>query len=69
MKQKNISLNDTPSTCFTLKDIDSYKVRLIEEMKKMGADENDLALVHDSTICNSLRKKRKPEDVAWALLQ
>lgn len=50
-------------------DISSYRNLLIVEMKKMGATDNDLQLVHDATIKNSIINKRKPEDVAWAILQ
>ncbi len=51
------------------KDIVSYRSLLITEMKKLGATDNELRLVHDATIRNSIRNKRKPEDVAWAVLQ
>lgn len=49
--------------------IDTYREMLISEMKKMGASENELSLVHDATITNSIINKREPRDVAWAILQ
>lgn len=50
-------------------EIASYRSLLIIEMKKIGATDNDINLIHDATIRNSIRNKRKPEDVAWAILQ
>ena len=46
-----------------------YRSLLIIEMKKMGATEDEIGLIHDATIRNSIRNNRKPEDVAWAILQ
>lgn len=46
-----------------------YRSLLIIEMKKMGATEDEIALIHDATIRNSIRNNRKPEEVAWAILQ
>lgn len=46
-----------------------YRSLLIIEMKKMGATENEIGLIHDATIRNSIRNNRKPEEVAWAILQ
>lgn len=50
-------------------EIESYRSLLIIAMKKIGANDSDIKLVHDATIKNSIRNKRKPEDVAWAILQ
>ena len=50
-------------------EIARYRSLLIIEMKKMGATEDEIDLIHDATIRNSIRNKRKPEDVAWAILQ
>ena len=50
-------------------EIDSYRSLLIVAMKKNGATDSDLNLIHDATIKNSIRNKRNPEDVAWAILQ
>lgn len=49
--------------------IASYRERLICEMKKMGASEQELSLIHETTIMNSIINKREPRDVAWAILQ
>lgn len=49
--------------------IDSYRERVVTEMKKMGATEQELSLLHDITIKNSIINKREPRDVAWAILQ
>lgn len=46
-----------------------YRSVLIATMRKMGATENDINLIHEATIINSIRDNRKPEDVAWAILQ
>lgn len=49
--------------------ISSYRELVITEMKKMGATDQELSLVHDATITNSIINKREPRDVAWAILQ
>ncbi len=46
-----------------------YKNLLITEMEKMGASPHEISLVKDATIRNAINRKRKPEDVAWAILQ
>jgi len=48
--------------------IASYREKLINEMKKMGASEKELLLIHDATIKNSIINKREPRNVAWAIL-
>lgn len=47
----------------------SYKEQVIEEMHKMQATEQEIALVDDEVIYASITNGHKPEDVAWALLQ
>lgn len=49
--------------------VDSYKELLIAEMKKLGASEQEVNLVCNNLILNSIRNGRQPEDVAWAILQ
>lgn len=49
--------------------IDEYRSVLNDEMLKMGATKQDLLLIKDATIRNAIKRKRKPEDVAWAILQ
>lgn len=46
-----------------------YRHALAQAMLAQGADLTDIELIKDATIRNSIRAKRKPEDVAWALLQ
>ncbi len=46
-----------------------YRSMVILEMKKMGATDQEIKLLRDETILNSIRNKRRPEDVAWAILQ
>ena len=50
-------------------EIARYRSLLIVEMEKMGATQNEISLIHDATIRNSIRNDRKPEEVAWAILQ
>ena len=50
-------------------DVASYRNLVIIEMEKLGASETEKSLLSDATIRNSIRNKRKPEDVAWALIQ
>lgn len=49
--------------------IDSYREALQNEMIKLGATEQEFNLIKDATIRNALKRNRKPENVAWALLQ
>lgn len=49
--------------------IDDYRARVVCEMKKMGATEQEFSLLHDITIRNSIINQREPRDVAWAILQ
>ena len=46
-----------------------YRILLVEEMKKMNASQSDISRIKDATIKNAIKRNRKPEDVAWALLQ
>ena len=48
---------------------DIYEVMLRDEMQKLGATEVDLNLISDALIWNSIKNKRHPVDVAWALMQ
>ncbi len=56
-------------TTISQDEISSYRSSLIIKMKKIGASNNDLKLIHDATIRNSIRNNRNPDDVAWAILQ
>lgn len=46
-----------------------YNDLLIRTLKKMGATEQELSLVCDEIILNSIHNDRTAEDVAWAILQ
>ncbi len=46
-----------------------YRDKVIEALKQFGATSQEIALLHDETILNSIRNNRKPEDIAWAILQ
>lgn len=58
-----------PTIQISPQQINLYREQVKAEMKKMGATEQELALVHDATIRNSIINKREPGDVAWAILQ
>lgn len=49
--------------------IDNYRYLLQQEMVKLGATEQELTLIKDATIRNAIKRNRKPEEVAWAILQ
>ncbi len=61
MKRQNIKINQ--------KDRLIYRNLLIEEMKKLGAENRDYDLISDELIQNALLQNWKAEDVAWAILQ
>lgn len=66
-QDSSFSLN----TAIPLDEIQQYRELVIEEMIKMGAVANEIKLLEDADeiIVNSIVLKRKPEDVAWAILQ
>lgn len=47
----------------------NYRQLLQEEMTRMGADEPEFKLIKDATIRNAIKRNRKPEDIAWAILR
>ena len=49
--------------------IKEYSDLLISALKKMGATEQELSLISDAIIINSINNNRKADDVAWAILQ
>lgn len=49
--------------------IKAYRSILQIEMKNLGTNGQQLTLIKDATIRNALKRNRKPETVAWALLQ
>lgn len=64
LKEKRIHVTDIEMEIML-----DYRNKLLIEMKKMGASDRELMLIQDATIRNAIRRKRKPEDVAWAILQ
>lgn len=48
--------------------IKKYKKELIKEMLELGANENELEFIITIFVINSIKNKRSPKDVAWALL-
>lgn len=70
MKRYNLAkISKTLTIQIPNTEYNSYREILIQEMVKLGANKNELALICDATIQNAIRNKRKPEDVAWAILQ
>ena len=51
------------------KEIDAYRNRLIDALLRLGATDNDMSLICDTIVKNSILNHRNPEDVAWAVLQ
>ena len=51
------------------KEFEEYKTRVIAELKCLGANEDEIALATDEIIQTGMKNKRKPEDLAWALIQ
>lgn len=49
--------------------IKEYRDLLISALKKMGAADQDISLVCNAVIINSIHNNRKVENVAWAILQ
>lgn len=46
-----------------------YYDSLVEQLRKQGATEEDINLISDEMIKNAIKNNRKPEDLAWAILQ
>lgn len=65
----NFNTTNVVVTQVTSLQIALYRERLIDEMKAMGASDQELLMIHDATIKNSIINKREPRDVAWAILQ
>lgn len=59
----------TPTAQISQQQISQYRELVKAEMKKMGATEHELTMIHEATIRNSIINKREPGDVAWAILQ
>ena len=68
MKKYFLSTN-TSAPNISPERIDAYRTSVVHEMRKMGATNQEVSLLCQETILNSLQRNRKPEDVAWAILQ
>ena len=53
----------------TADEISRFRAKTVDEMMAMGASEQELALLQDAAIRNSIRKNATPKDLAWAMLQ
>lgn len=50
-------------------EFEEYKNKVIKKMLALGAGEGDLRFVNDDLIIRNIKLGRRPDDVAWALLQ
>lgn len=48
---------------------DIYELEIRKEMEKLGASEDDFALISQDLVWNNFKKHRMPSDVAWAIMQ
>lgn len=46
-----------------------FRKKVINEMKRMGAADEHIALLKDNVIRFAIINGRSPEDLAWAILQ
>lgn len=69
--ERRISMITTEEKKDTRKNIsvEDYRKLLMQEMNKLGANEHEVTLIKDATIRNAIKRNRRPEDVAWAILQ
>jgi len=68
-KKRDVDRNKMRERMVCNAEITRYRAAVRKEMIKMGASEKELRLIEDATIRNAIRRQRKPEDVAWALMQ
>ena len=69
MKNYFMQRNASIASSNTQDQIDAYRTTVVIEMEKMGATNQEISLLRTETVLNSIRNHRKPEDVAWAILQ
>ena len=69
MKKYFMQRNASIASSITQDQIDAYRTTVVIEMEKMGAPNQEISLLRTETVLNSIRNHRKPEDVAWAILQ
>ncbi len=50
-------------------EIESFRSKVITELKKMDALPQDIALLQDAMVRNAIKHGSKPQDVAWAIMQ
>lgn len=48
---------------------DIYELSVREELRELGATQNEYALLSQELIWNNFVKRRLPQDVAWAIMQ
>ena len=48
---------------------EEYKEQVLEEFKKLNATPTDYNLATDDVLETGLKNNRKPQDLAWALIQ
>ena len=51
------------------KEFEEYKTKVMTELKCIGANEDEIALATVEVIQTGMNNNRKPEDLAWALIQ
>ena len=47
----------------------AFRTALEQEMKNQGATQEEINLITDDLVKNSVKNKRSVKDVAWAILQ
>jgi hypothetical protein len=55
-------------------EMEEFKKQMLEEMRKMGATQDDFEMFADEELLNdivmtAMLNKQEPKDVAWAVMQ
>lgn len=50
-------------------EIRKFRELVVDAMVIMGANPEEIVILHDASIRNAIRQKSTPEDLAWAILQ
>ena len=58
-----------PKTVQSELEFNEFKKELIKIMLQSGCSQEDLLLISDQLIVNSIRNNRNPKDIAFALMQ
>lgn len=53
----------------TKEDIEIFKENVLKELEKNNATDVEKKLLSDEMVLNAIVNGRKPEDVAWAIIQ